>query len=174
MVVSEEPLAKQPTKPEPWVTTVDAAAGPGAMGYFQLPSNFKLDSKHVYVVEVYEGPADRLGPLSKHISLHMAPKDLDIVKGVNVTVSVSTTIESTVVVSNQGAGAALYVTLTTQAQGRFQENCFLLQAGEEKDVYFVAAAQANAGGQQQQQQQLQQQLELLETTTRVEHLGMYI
>jgi hypothetical protein len=170
VVVSEEPLAKQPAKPEPWVTTVDAAAGPGAMSYFQLPSNFKLDSKHVYVVEVYE-TADRLGPLSKHISLHMAPKDLDIVKGVNVTVSVSTTIESTVVVSNQGAGAALYVTLTTQAQGRFQENCFLLQAGEEKDVYFVAAAQANAGG---QQQQLQQQLELLETTTRVEHLGMYI
>ena len=96
----------------------------------------------------------------------MAPKDLHIANGVNVTLSVSASA-GIATVSNAGAvGAALYVTLTTQAQGRFAENCFLLRAGEARRVAFVPAGGARMLGQEQQR--------LLEATTRVEHLGMYL
>eukprot|EP01043_Picozoa_sp_COSAG02_P003189 COSAG02_NODE_76_length_41115_cov_60.967817_16_plen_268_part_00 len=175
IVVTEEPLQQHgaDANASTFTTTVSLAAGPGAIGYFELPTEFKMDTKHVYVVSVLtpSGGDSAYEPASSHISLHMAPKDLDIGRGGNVTIStVAASPVGQVIVTNtldaSGAGAtALYVTLTTQAQGRFADNCFLLRAGESKHVPFILA---DAG------LPADEQLLLLQTTTRVEHLGMYL
>jgi hypothetical protein len=100
----------------------------------------------------------------------MAPKDLNISKGVNVSVEVDGAAGHATVI-NEGSAAALYVTLTTQAQGRFDENCFLLQAGARKEVKFlpVGCVSVPCGSTISRAQ-----LKLLAQTTRVEHVGMYI
>ena len=171
VVVTEEPLqsTRGPSGAHSqFTTTIEMPPGPGAVQYFHLPETFDMGPDHVYFVETSasdEQQQQEPEPLSEHISLHMAPKDLHTAKGVNVTLSVSAGIAT---VSNAGAvGAALYVTLTTQAQGRFAENCFLLRAGEARRVAFVpAGGAASMLGHEQQR--------LLESTTRVEHLGMYL
>jgi beta-mannosidase len=156
------------------VSDKDLPAGPGAMYYFQLPNSFAMDAKHVYTVDVSlpTTPVD-YELVSSHISLHMAPKDLDIAQGVNVTATVAMNPlyhgGSLVTVRNHNAtveGAALYVTLTTQAQGRFSENCFLLQAGATKEVQFLSV-QGDA-------HVTAEQHELLVRSTRVEHLGVHM
>lgn len=176
-VVEEEPLhtGARASPASVFTTTVALPAGPGAIGYFELPANFKMDNRHVYVVTVLAPSQRRVTeeelayePVSSHVSLHMAPKDLDVARGINVTIATSPTGHVTVnnmVEAGDSGGAALYVTLTTQAQGRFADNCFLLRAGKSKQVAFIPVGQRPLA---------RDQLTLLETTTRVEHLGMYI
>ena len=108
--------------------------------------------------------------VSSHISLHMAPKDLNISRAVNVSVvKVDATTGIVTVRNNDADDAALYVTLTTQAQGRFKENCFLLPAGATKEVRFVPPLVSGLAGVLPTAQ-----LKLLAQTTRVEHVGMYM
>ena len=70
--------------------------------------------------------------LSKHVSLHMAPKDLAIDSKASVTLSVDG-----LKVTVSSSSTVLFVTLVTLAQGRFSDNVFLLPAGESVTVEFV-------------------------------------
>ena len=177
VVVTEVPLrgggsGASATIPAPFTVDVKGmAAGPGAMHYFQLPAQFAMDAQHVYTVEaLFPTTPEDYEAVSSHISLHMAPKDLNISRAVNVSVvKVDATTGAVTVRNNDANDAALYVTLTTQAQGRFTENCFLLKAGATKDVAFVPPVGARAGGHVSRAQ-----LKLLAQTTRVEHVGMYM
>lgn len=55
---------------------------------------------------------------------------------------------------------ALYVTLTTLAQGRFSDNAFYMTGAGSKTVYFLPFGVLDLG--------------LLQSTTRVEHVGSYV
>jgi hypothetical protein len=69
-----------------------------------------------------------------------------------------TATEPTVSVTTDNA--ALYVTLTTLAQGRFSDNAFLLLAGETKTLEFVPFVGFD--------------LDQLRSTLRVEHVASYM
>ena len=57
---------------------------------------------------------------------------------------------------------ALYVVLTTQAPGRFDENAFVLRANEQTVISFVPLSKG-----------LEVDIDLLTKSLRVEHLGHY-
>ena len=74
-----------------------------------------------------------------------------------VKLSTSFVDDKTVLVKNQGGGGAVYVMLTTLAQGRFVKNGFLLEEGAEIEIEFVPIVD-----------DVQIDVELLQQSTRVE------
>jgi len=74
-----------------------------------------------------------------------------------ITIKVDSSSGAVTLVSNE---SALFVTLTTLAQGRFEMNSFLLRAGIETKVEFVWFGPVD--------------VPLLEKSLRVEHLQMYL
>lgn len=146
---------------------VSMPAGPGATQYFTMDASFKMDADHVYDVAVHSAAATAAAATteSAHLSLHMAPKDLHLAPAAITTEVLPpspTTGKVAVVVSSNAT--ALYVTLTSAANGRFEDNAFWLTAGNPKTIGFVpfAGAAAKAG---------EQLAAELKATLRTEHLG---
>ena len=129
VVVTEVALGGKAGTAKTQTVPIDLPAGPGAMGRFQLQSSFAMDAKHVYTIACFDASGT---VLSKHVSLHMAPKDLAIDSKASVTLSVDG-----LKVTASSSSTVLFVTLVTLAQGRFSDNAFLLPAGESVTVEFV-------------------------------------
>ena len=88
------------------------------------------------------------------------PKDM-VVAAASVTATVTAVSaaadDSAAAVTLTANATALYVVLTTQAPGRFEDNAFLLEAGRPRTLAFVPWGPLDA--------------ELLRKTLRVEHLA---
>jgi len=70
--------------------------------------------------------------------------------------------KSSAIISLSSDALALYVVLTTQAPGRFDENAFVLRANERKVISFVSLIKGR-----------EVDMDLLTKSLRVEHLGHY-
>jgi hypothetical protein len=95
--------------------------------------------------------------VSTHPILFTEPRNLKLPKA-NVRFTLDGTAAAPTV-SVTTDNIALYVTLTTLAQGRFSDNAFLLLAGETKELDFVPVAGF--------------ELDELKSTLRVEHITSY-
>ena len=71
--------------------------------------------------------------------------------------------DKTVTVTNNGNTGAIYVTLTTLAQGRFVNNGFLLPGGASFDIEFVSILD-----------EIEIDVDLLQSSTRVECANDYV
>ena len=99
------------------------------------------------------------------------PSQLNFTRGLDVTASVgvydSSLARVPVNVTVTGGGAALFVMLTTLAQGRFQDNGIPLLVEGVFETYFIPILAAEKGGRTID-------VTLLASSIRVEHLGMYV
>merc|ERR1739848_577514 len=97
----------------------------------------------------------------------MRPKHLTLARA-EVTAKIGHILSNnTVPISVTTTAPALYVTLTSQAQGRFSENCFMMPfSGRTKTIYFLPFRSAGSFG--------TEELRLLTTNLRIEHLSMYL
>ena len=106
---------------------------------------------------------------SRSINPFVPPKEMLLPASSNVTVTVNVGEVSTDPLSGAGASVpikltatatALYVVLTTAANGRFSDNALLLEAGVPTAVEFIGWSAVDAAA-----------LALLKSTLRVEHLA---
>jgi hypothetical protein len=83
---------------------------------------------------------------------------------VNATVSAQTTPAGTARVTVSANATALFVVLTTQAQGRFSDNSFLLEAGRQnaREIEFIPWNDEGLDA---------KAMALLRSSLRVEHLS---
>lgn len=145
-----------------WDKTFDnvkLAAGPGALQAFSIPSgDAALDgTTHFLIIDVMQKSTSQRE--SRNVLLLEPPKNLKGLpdnSGLDIEVAkegdeVSVTIKSK-------APAALFVTLTTQAAGRFSDNVFPVIGGEAK-VTFIPFGDLD--------------MDKLKATIRVEDLAMY-
>jgi hypothetical protein len=96
--------------------------------------------------------------VSTHPILFTAPKNLKLPKAnVQFTIGGTATAPTVSVTTDN---VALYVTLTTLAQGRFSDNAFLLLAGETKELGFIPFVGFD--------------LAQLKSSLRVEHVASYM
>lgn len=140
-------------------------AGAGAIRWFDVPAALtactdgtcallvRATNKHgVAVAENFQSTVAphrlRLPPAR----LSFAVSDPGSLPAQNVSLSV------------RGSAAAIYVALTASARGYFTPNWFGLAMGEEKVVAFIPFSGGVTAA----------TLELLHTTTRIEHLGQHI
>jgi len=144
---------------------VSLLAGPGALDTFVIPGNDEeLDgSTHILLLEVVSGVDGSV--ISHNTLLRKPPKDIinlpfdsglelevgDLVRALDASNVVPINITS-------GVPLALFVTLTTLANGRFSDNAFTLY-GSTKTVYFIPFGEL--------------QLDVLRNTIRVEDMAMY-
>lgn len=96
--------------------------------------------------------------------LRAVPKDIPGLTTQNVTITtvVSPNDNGSASITLQSDFLALYVTLTTSAQGRFSENALHLRPSQDLTVEFLAVDKNDVN------------VTLLSSTLRVEHLGMYL
>lgn len=88
----------------------------------------------------------------------LPPKAMRLPKAA-VTATVGSADADSVEIVLSTTATALYVTLTTAAQGRFSDNAFLLEAGKPRKVFFLAWNPLDAD-----------MINLLKASLRVEHL----
>ena len=115
------------------------------------------------VVSERDAPA-AAAAVSRNIQPFVPPLRMRLAKA-NVTVKVGMPFgddEVQLTVRSQG-GAALYVVLTTAAEGRFSENAFLLEGGQPKSMSFVSWRPLT-----------NTVMRLLKSSIRVEHLAEYV
>ena len=132
-------------------------AGPGSTSFFSLPSPKDRTSvvlQAQYVSDDGRVLAFNLAYLAPPFQLQLQPVQL------KAAVSAKPNMDGAfnVTVSKSGKGAAVFVTLTTRAEGRFNRNAFLME-GEQEVLTFQPWAD-------NQHTRLVQSL-------RVEHAGMY-
>jgi hypothetical protein len=144
---------------------VSLPVGPGTATYFMGP-NISSNGEIIYECIVSRSDGE---VLSSHVILPTAPYALKLPKSnVTATVSSQANLDGSINVHIEGTAAALYVTLTSLAQGRFSENAFLLaDSGSQefgskfvKEVSFIPFGQL--------------ELKLLQNTLRVEHMALYM
>ena len=153
-------------------------AGPGASLWFTVPIGD--ENKTVFIADVVEGGARddwRLTPtfaspiaairsapgtiVSSNLILLAAPVDLLAPAAtVTFTVSSSQNSDGTVDVTLSTDMPALFVTLTTLAQGRFSDNAFALLPGTARVIQYLPFV-------------IPTDIELLKNTLRVEHHATY-
>eukprot|EP00658_Telonema_sp_P-2_P037323 TRINITY_DN26848_c0_g1_i1.p1 TRINITY_DN26848_c0_g1~~TRINITY_DN26848_c0_g1_i1.p1 ORF type:complete len:858 (-),score=160.40 TRINITY_DN26848_c0_g1_i1:403-2976(-) len=142
--------------------TAQLPAGPGAIEYFTCPEfGALLPSKEIIFSSVVRGNSG--GTLSEHTILAHTPANLTIPSDARVEMEVTGSAAATefpVTVALSTDKVAVFVVLTTLAQGRFQENMFVLLPGVSKVVGFVPFEKFD-------EQEFRQ-------TLRLEHLGMYM
>lgn len=96
--------------------------------------------------------------------LQAVPKDIPGLKHhVSITTAVSQSSDGKAIVTLESDFVALYVTLTSAAQGRFSENALHLRPHSKTIVEFLPPTMGPPVN-----------IQKLKTTLRVEHLGSYI
>ena len=116
------------------------------------------------IAEVVVSERDAITPVSRNVQPFVPPLRMRLARA-NVTVKVGMPFgddEVQLIVRSQG-GAALYVVLTTAAEGRFSENAFLLEGGQPKSLSFVSWRPLT-----------NTVVRLLKSSIRVEHLAEYV
>ena len=141
---------------ELWSDEVALGPGPGAMSWVHMPALAALNASESVVTAVArEGNAT----VCSNVVLLAPPRQLSLPKAtVQVQFRHPTDPLSITVVSDE---LALFVTLTTQAAGRFSDNAFLMPRGE-VEITFIPFVAATA--------ELKAQLK---ATLRVEHTALY-
>ena len=139
-----------------WSDTVTLGPGPGAMAWMHMPGLASLNASESVVTAVAQ---DGNATVCSNVVLLAPPKQLDLPKAtVQVQFRKDDDPFSITLVSDQ---VALFVTLTTQAAGRFSDNAFLMPRGE-VEVTFIPFVEVTS--------ELKAQLK---ATLRVEHTSMY-
>lgn len=115
---------------------VSLPAGPGESKWFNATSwNNYSNGNFVFTSDVYNGDKTLL---SHHVILPNSPQNLTL-PATKLSLSVGDMdADGAVPITVTSTAPALFVTLTTAAQGRFSENCFLIpQAGKAVTVKFL-------------------------------------
>lgn len=137
--------------------------GIAATERFELPDTDELSRSDVILIRVQDESNGKV-LMKDNAFLKDVPSSISGLTNQNVTITTS--------VSSNGRGAtvsvtsdslALYVTLTTTAQGRFSENALHLRPNTNFEIHFDPPRKSPAVDIQE-----------LERTLRVEHLGMYM
>ena len=138
---------------------VELAAGPGSVLFWTLPS--PANRTGVVLRAEYASTGERPAVLASNVAYLAAPFELQL-PAVALTAAVAEQTNAdgsyNVTVSKAGKGAALFVTLTTRAEGRFSHNCFLME-GPSEVVTFQPWAE--------------DQSTTLAQSLRLEHAAMY-
>jgi beta-mannosidase len=153
-------------------------AGPGAATWFTLPSTPDSNTT-VLVIDVVDGAALdswRILPtfasplarttagslVSSNLVLYAPPVYLSL-PAANVAFNVASApnADGTVDVTVTTDAPALFVTLTTLAQGRFSDNAFLLLPGDPRVIQYIPFVSPT-------------DIDVLTTTVRVEHVASYL
>ena len=119
------------TQPFVYFSTLDA----GEIQWFQLPNDFVVNDNQVVLITLESSVGDSNAALvSDTVYLNSMPKDL---KGLNARVtikvlSIEKTDKGTALLSLESDRLALFVVLTTRAEGRFADNCFTLRPKQKK------------------------------------------
>ena len=137
---------------------VTLASGPGTIHWFDIPAVKNSNSTILKAVFIDSVTSDIV---ARNTILFTIPQHLTL-QPVQLTATVSSSIRADasvdVYISKQGAPAAVWVTLTTQAQGRFSDNAFVME-DDEVVVQFIPFGPLDTA--------------LLQTTLRVETANDY-
>jgi hypothetical protein len=138
---------------------VSLAAGPAVLEWRTLDGWASWAAgDHVLEVRVLEGSAT----LCDHAVLPVAPSALHL-QSAAVTATAADAVDedgALAIVLETSGNPALFVTLTTLADGRFSDNAVLLRPGAPRTVTFIPFGPLD--------------MALLAASLRVEHLAMYM
>mmetsp|Transcript_4303 Transcript_4303/g.9395 ORF Transcript_4303/g.9395 Transcript_4303/m.9395 type:complete len:209 (-) Transcript_4303:599-1225(-) len=139
---------------------------PGSIDWFDLPFNFTSNSKVILIrLEIYHNSITSSPRVSESVYLTDMPKDImglqNPVHIEIVDISINTNGDAAIVLKSDKL--ALYVVLTTRAEGLFSPNCITLRPFEKRMVKFHPLEDGGAVD-----------LHTLRRTLRVEHLGLYM
>lgn len=152
--------------------TVSMEPGPRALHYFTPPNDTLPNTTTTVVVSRV---ADASGALvSEHMVQLTAPMNLAL-PPTRLSVSVTNTPnpDGSIDVNVTSDRVAVFVTLTTLAQGRFSDNCFLLPATT-RTVQFIPFAVDGAPGVSDRVVTGDDYVRDLKSSIRVEDLSMYL
>ena len=119
-----------------WTHTkhVTLAKGPGAIAWFTLPKS-PNGAKTALLSTVTESSTGEA--MSSHMVQLVAPSELEVAKAtITLTVAEKANANGSIDIVVASDAVAVFVTLTTLAQGRFSDNCFLLPATK-RTVQFI-------------------------------------
>jgi hypothetical protein len=119
------------TQPFVYSSTINA----GNIQWFTLPENFILKDNQVALITMESNAGSSAKPtVSESVYLNAMPKELKGLKTpVNIKLlSIEKTDKGTALLSLESDGLALFVVLTTRAEGRFADNCFTLRPLQKK------------------------------------------
>ncbi|CAE8627680.1 unnamed protein product [Polarella glacialis] len=136
---------------------VSLPAGPGAMHWFTVDVKSIDPSSMVLTSSVTSSQGSLL---SHHTILLTEPKNLQL-RSAEIACSVQDHLstDGNVAIEVTASSPALYVTLTTLAQGRFSDNAFFLEKGSRKVIHFLPFGKL--------------ELDTLKQSLRCEDLSMY-
>jgi hypothetical protein len=136
----------------------NVSTGPGITQYFSIP----VAAYNPHTTVLQSTVTDESGSvISTNINLLLPPVNLTVApSNVKVTVADSPNKDGSVNVTVESAANVLWLTLTTQAQGRFSDNAFLLRAGS-KTLQFIPFGDAPVD------------IATLKTTIREEDVSVY-
>ena len=139
----------------PTESSPTTGAGPGAMAWMPMPALAALNASESIVMAVAK---DGDTTVCSNVILLLPPKQLSLP---DATVEVQIKDDDPLTITVTSDQVALFVTLTTQAAGRFSDNAFLMPRGE-MTITFVPFVPVTA--------ELKAQLK---ATLRVEHAALY-
>ncbi|KAG7364672.1 glycoside hydrolase family 2 sugar binding protein [Nitzschia inconspicua] len=138
----------------------------GEIQWFRLPNDFVIGDNQVFLVNLdTDLPGTSTQVSSESVFLQTMPKNITGLGGsVSIKIlSIQGVEKGRALVSLESDRLALFVVLTTRAKGRFAENCFSLRPLQKKTVEFRPFIEGESVD-----------LNLLKSSIRVEHLGLYI
>ena len=142
VVIEAVPLASGAAVPAPFVLPVQLPPGPGVKHWFRIPDAMWALGKgggHVFKSTVTQSDDTAAAVVaSHHVLLPAPPQFLTGLAVANVTATVEAAETGEAVKIIVAADTlALYVTLSTLAQGRFSDNCFMVEEGKTVELEFV-------------------------------------
>ncbi|KAL3920780.1 MAG: hypothetical protein SGILL_003085 [Bacillariaceae sp.] len=149
---------------EPYVYSSTLAAG--QIDWFQLPDSYSpKDNQVVLVTSKTSVDGSAQLTVSESVYLTAMPKVMNgLATRVTIKVlSIESTDRGTALVSLESDRLALFVVLTTRAEGRFTDNCFTLRPLQKRIVEFRPFVEGQSVD-----------LKVLKSSLRLEHLGLYV
>ncbi len=164
--------------------------GPGSIDWFKLPLNFTSNIQVILVrLEVYHDSFISSPRISESVYLKDMPKNIKgLDNGVHVDIveiSSKQNGDATIVLASDKL--ALFVVLTTRAEGRFSQNCFTLRPSENmvskakvfpcfvsSKSFLILDENSKIVTFQPLETKQKVDLQALKSTLRVEHLGIYV
>jgi len=147
-----------------WITLFP---GVGAIDYFSIDTSW--DNKtSILVISVFDVNHNEL--MGQNVLLWSLPKKLKgLKKNMDAVYIQSVTVDNTgkAEITLFARNTALFIVMTTQAQGRFDDNAFSMKSNSFKTVTFIPMINV-------QDRSRIIDLELLRGTLRIEHMGMYL
>eukprot|EP00730_Choanoeca_flexa_P008569 TRINITY_DN12506_c0_g2_i18.p1 TRINITY_DN12506_c0_g2~~TRINITY_DN12506_c0_g2_i18.p1 ORF type:complete len:975 (+),score=156.28 TRINITY_DN12506_c0_g2_i18:81-2927(+) len=116
---------------------VDLAAGAGVSTFFAIETSGYNASQHVMVGKVYNGTANLDELVCNNVIAMTPPASMKLpLATVTFEVDDHLNADGSVDITLQSDRVAMYVTLTTLAQGRFSDNAFIIMPGK-KTIRFL-------------------------------------